>query len=156
MALVDRLIAYAAAAFGRPAAPDIAPEEEAPIAVVALLVHVARADGVLAAEEMERLVRLVRTHYAVSEAEARSLIARAGTFEAETRDLAGLVEGIGATDEAERARLVAMAWSVAGADGAVHEFEEALVCRLGTLFGLDEARVAKARAAAVSAIPPSA
>jgi uncharacterized tellurite resistance protein B-like protein len=38
-----------------------------------------------------------------------------------------------------------MAWSVAGADGSVHEFEEALVWRLGGLLGLDEAAIGEAR-----------
>ena len=38
-----------------------------------------------------------------------------------------------------------MAWSVAGADGDVHEFEEALVWRLGKLLGLDETAIGRAR-----------
>jgi uncharacterized tellurite resistance protein B-like protein len=41
-----------------------------------------------------------------------------------------------------------MAWSVAGADGIVHEFEEALVWRLGGLLGLDEAAIGEARRSA--------
>ena len=46
----------------------------------------------------------------------------------------------------QKARLLAMAWSVAGADGTVHEFEEALVWRLGGLLGFDEAGIVLARA----------
>jgi uncharacterized tellurite resistance protein B-like protein len=38
-----------------------------------------------------------------------------------------------------------MAWSVAGADGDLHEFEEALVWRLGKLLGFDEPAIAAAR-----------
>ena len=60
--------------------------------------------------------------------------------------MAQLVEMIGhEVGPDRRARLLAMAWSVAGADGSVHEFEEALVWRLGGLLGLDEAAIAEAR-----------
>ena len=149
MALLAQLIASAAAAFG------IAPREAAPavddehLAATALLVHVARADGVLAEVETDRLRGIVRKSFAGSDADADALIARARAFDAETRDMTVLTELIGREGSAdERVRLLAMAWSVAGADGAIHEFEEALVWRLGTLLGLDEAAIAAARGTA--------
>ena len=52
--------------------------------------------------------------------------------------------------ETERARLLSMAWSVAGADGTVHEFEEALVWRLGRLLRFDDTAIRLARAGAES------
>lgn len=152
MALIARLISYAAAAFGSgPAAhePNGDPAADEHLAATALLVHVARADGVLDPAESERLARLVRSRYAASEAEAQALIARAATVDAQTRDMSSLVELIGREGGAEeRERILAMAWSVAGADGEVHEFEEALVWRLGKLLGLDEAAIGRARASA--------
>lgn len=96
--------------------------------------------------ERERLARLVEGRYASSRAEADALIARAVDFDTQTRDMAMLVELMGhELDVAERGRLLVMAWSVAGADGTVHEFEEALVWRLGGLLGLDEEAIADAR-----------
>ncbi|MGU3538575.1 tellurite resistance TerB family protein [Methylobacterium sp. A54F] len=145
MSLIARLRAYAAEAFGV-AAPDGAVIDEEHLAATALLVHVARVDGVLAPAESARLARLVQGRYADGPEAADALIARAAAMDAETRDVAMLVEMIGReTGEGERARLLAMAWSVAAADGTVDEFEEALVWRLGALLGLDEAGIAAAR-----------
>ena len=146
MTLIDRLKSYAAQAFGMPS-DDIADEgtEEA-LAAIALLIHVARADGTLAPAEAERLSMLVHGRYAETRAQADALIARAAAFDAETRDMADLVEMMGhGADHEERRRLVSMAWSVATADGAVHEFEEALVWRLGTLLGFTDEEVGRAR-----------
>lgn len=146
MPLFARLRAYAAEAFGVAGRPE--PVDDTHLAATALLVHVARVDGVLAPAECERLARLVQGRYAADPEAARALVTRARIFDAETRDIADLVEMIPhGMDEAERARLLAMAWSVAGADGRVGEFEEALVWRLGALLGLDEAAVARARGA---------
>lgn len=148
MSLIARLRAYAAEAFGVALhdAPADDARSDAHLAATALLVHVARADGILAPPEAERLARLVRGRYAASPKAADALIARAAAFDSETRDVASLVEMIPhEADADERAQLLAMAWSVAGADGTVDEFEEALVWRLGKLLGFDEAGIARAR-----------
>lgn len=149
MPLIARLLSSAAEAFGlAPRDASAADGADEHLAATALLVHVARADGVLDPAESERLTRLVRTRYAASDAQARDLIARASAFDAETRDMSSLVELIGREGGSEeRERLLAMAWSIAGADGDVHEFEEALVWRLGKLLGLDEAAITAARRA---------
>lgn len=144
MSLIARLRAYAAETFG--VAADGTPPDDAHLAATALLVHVARADGILAPSEAERLARLVRGRYADGAAAADALIARATAFDAETRDVASLVEMLPhEADAGERGRILAMAWSVAAADGTVDEFEEALVWRLGKLLGFDEAGIARAR-----------
>lgn len=155
MSLIARLRAYAAEAFG--VAPHEDGVDEAHLAATALLVHVARVDGILAPAESERLARLVEGRYATGPAAARALIARAATFDAQTRDVVSLVEMLPYEAEApERERLLAMAWSVAGADGAVDEFEEALVWRLGGLLGFDEAAIDRIRAAGMRSGPDSA
>ena len=152
MALLARLISSAASAFGLSTQDDPVGEvADERLAATALLVHVAQADGVLAEAESEKLMRLVQGRYADSAEDARALIARAARFDAETRDLSALVAMVGSEGEAgERKRLLSMAWSVAGADGEVHEFEEALVWRLGKLLSLDDAAIAEARSSAQS------
>ena len=143
MSLIARLRAYAAEALGVGAH---ARADDTHLAATALLVHVARVDGILAPAESERLSRLVQGHYADGPEAARALIARATAFDAETRDVAALVEMIPhEADGAEREELLAMAWSVAAADGVVDEFEEALVERLGRLLGFDESGISAAR-----------
>lgn len=147
MSLIARLRAYAvdALGIGLPEGRDAA-ADDTHLAATALLVHVARVDGILAPSESERLARLVEGRYADGPAAAHDLIARATAVDTEIRDVASLVEMIPhEADGAEREALLAMAWSVAAADGVVDEFEEALVERLGRLLGFDEAAVAAAR-----------
>ncbi len=146
MSLIARLRAYAVEALGI-GGPDVrgAAADDTHLAATALLVHVARVDGILAPSESERLARLVEGRYADGPAAAHALIARATAVDTEIRDVASLVEMIPhEANGSEREALLAMAWSVAAADGVV-EFEEALVERLGRLLGFDEAAVAAAR-----------
>jgi uncharacterized tellurite resistance protein B-like protein len=146
MSLLARLRAYAADVFGTASPGAVADEDDEGLAAIALLVHVARADGMLAPAEAERLARLVENRFDVSRAQAERLIARASAVDAQTRDMAALVEAIGHNvGPEERMRLLGMAWAVAGADGALDEFEDALVWRLGGLLGLDEAAIDRAR-----------
>jgi uncharacterized tellurite resistance protein B-like protein len=143
MSLIARLRAYAAEALGVGNHDAV---DDTHLAATALLVHVARVDGILAPAESERLSRLVQGHYADGPEAARALIERAAAVDSEVRDVASLVEMIPhEADRAERQDLLTMAWSVAAADGTVDEFEEALVERLGRLLGFDEAAVAAAR-----------
>jgi uncharacterized tellurite resistance protein B-like protein len=146
MSLIARLRAYAVEALGIGASGDRDRVDDTHLAATALLVHVARVDGILAASESERLARLVEGHYADGPVAARALIARATAVDLETRDVAGLVEMLPhEANTSEREALLARAWSVAAADGVVDEFEEALVERLGRLLGFDEAAIAAAR-----------
>jgi len=143
MSLIARLRAYAAEALGVTTQEAV---DDTHLAATALLVHVARVDGILAVSESERLSRLVEGHYADGPEAARALIARAAAVDSETRDVASLVEMIPhEADTAERQELLTMAWSVAAADGRVDEFEEALVERLGRLLGFDDGAIAAAR-----------
>ncbi|MCJ2015342.1 TerB family tellurite resistance protein [Methylobacterium sp. J-076] len=147
MSLIARLRAYAVEALGI-GGPDGRGDaaDDTHLAATALLVHVARVDGILAPSESERLARLVEGRYADGPAAAHALIARATAIDTEVRDVASLVEMIPhEANGSEREALLAMAWSVAAADGHVDEFEEALVERLGRLLGFDEAGIAAAR-----------
>ena len=148
MPLVARLVAYATDAFGL--APPADPADPA-LAAVALLVHVARVDGALGPSERGRLTRLVLGRFADTPEAADALIESAVAFDDETRDVAALVEMSGRdAREGERRRLLAMAYTVAAADGRLHEFEEDLVWRVGHLLGFDDAAIVAARDAALA------
>jgi uncharacterized tellurite resistance protein B-like protein len=153
MSLIARLRAAAADLFGTPAS-QADPEVGQRLAAAALLVHVARVDGTLAAVEHARLARLLRGAFAMSEAAAQALIARAMRVDDETRDVAELVEQIGRdAPETDRRSLLGLAWAVAAADGQVHEFEDDLVWRVGQLLGLDDAAIAATRAVCLAELP---
>ncbi len=89
MSLIARLRAYAAEALGVGHNEVV---DDTHLAATALLVHVARVDGILAPSESERLSRLVQGHYADGPDAARALIERATAVDAEIRDVVSLVE----------------------------------------------------------------
>lgn len=152
MSLVSRLLAFLAG--------GSAPEDEDAIdlderlAGAALLVHVARVDGRVAEAERLRLAELFRGRFGLDADAAERLIARAERVDRATDDVATLIDVIGRdAPEAERRRLLGMAYAVAAADGTVAEFEEDLVWRLGHLLGFDADAINAIRAEAVRDVP---
>jgi uncharacterized tellurite resistance protein B-like protein len=143
MSFLSRLIDAVSGA--REPLAEAAPADER-LASAALLVHVARIDGRLAAEERGRLVELVRRRFGFDAAAAEAFIARAESLDHEAGDIATLVGMIGRdADPAERRQLLATAYSVVRSDGRIEEFEDDLVWRVGRLLGFDEAEIAALR-----------
>ncbi len=128
---------------------DASPEAAERLAVAALLVHVARIDGTVSAAERERLVRLVGERFGQATGDASDLVEAAGELDYRSGGLDGLVDLLGHdADRDERVRLLALACEVAGSDGAVHEFEDGVLWRLGRALGLDARALDEARALA--------
>jgi uncharacterized tellurite resistance protein B-like protein len=111
--------------------------DPAHLGATALLVHVARADGRFSQRERDRLEAVVESRFCRSRREARELVTRAEALDHETTEVSSLLEMVG-RDKDTRRRILAMAFTVATADGTVHEVEADLVWRLGKLFGFDE------------------
>jgi uncharacterized tellurite resistance protein B-like protein len=139
MSLVSRLIDLVSEAVERPSAADAAAADEK-VALAALLVHVARVDGVIAASERARVAALLQQRFGLSAEAAERLMLRGDRLDREVDDVAGLIDMFGhGVPEAERRQLVAMAYAVASADGRIEEFEDDLVWRMSGLLGFDEA-----------------
>ena len=117
------------------------------LAAAALLVHVARIDGKIDAEEHRAIVGLLEADGGVSAEAAESLLARADRLDLEVDDVSTLVEMLGQGQD--RRRLLSMAYEVAAADGIIHEFEDDLVWRMGHLLGFEDDAIAAVRAASV-------
>jgi uncharacterized tellurite resistance protein B-like protein len=148
MSLLDRLSQLVSALVRPEAGVEDAPER---LAAAALLVHVARADGRWSGPERARLVELVHSRFRLPPAAAARLVERADAVDRETDDVAALIDMIGRDlPEAERRRLLAMAYAVAGADGPLHEFEDDLTWRVGRLLGFDDAEILAIRDAALA------
>ncbi|MDJ1157329.1 TerB family tellurite resistance protein [Chelatococcus sp. SYSU_G07232] len=133
-------------------AEEVAPEvSDERMALAALLVHVARVDGVVAASERDRLVALLAERFALGPAAARMLVNRADAADRASGDIEHFVDlAKRGLDHAARLQLIGLAWEVAKADGRIHEFEDDLIWRAAQLLDLDESAAAGARAAALA------
>lgn len=152
MPLMERLLAFVSKT--GLATPGAGPEDDESLAVAALLVHVARVDGVFAEGEQRSLRSLLQGRFGLTREAADDLIARAEEVDREIGDMAELVERMGhAAGREDRRRVLAMAYAMAAADGAIAEFEDDLVWRLGRLLGFDDAEIQSVRALEAGDVP---
>jgi len=107
------------------------------LATVALLVHVANADGVIDPPERARLRAIIETRFGLDAAATTRLIERAEQSDREAVDFYHFTHVLKrALDDDGRHKIVAMMWDVVFADGVVTEFEENVVWRVAELLGV--------------------
>lgn len=127
-------------------APHRLPEPDARLALAALLVRVARSDGLYAAEEVERIDRVLAHRHGLDPFAAARLRAEAETLEQEAPDTVrftrALKEAVALED---RADLMVALWSVALADGLREAQEDRLMRLVANLLGLTDVDSALAR-----------
>ena len=129
-------------------APDTPrlPDEDARLALTALLVRVARSDGIYAQSEKDRIDRITVARYGVSPFEATKLRAQAEGLEAEAPDTVRFTRAIKeAVAYEHRIGVIEAFWQVVLVDG-VREAEEDAVLRLvSNLLGVNDRDSALAR-----------
>lgn len=124
--------------------PD--PGEAVRAAAATLLVEAAMMDGSLDDDERGTIEGLLRDRFALSEAEARSLLEAATTTVADSNELYGFTRTIKDNfDEDQRIEMVEMLWEVAYADGELHDYEANLVRRVCGLIYVPDQESGKAR-----------
>lgn len=112
-------------------------ENDYRLAAAALLVHVVTIDGVIGADEMAKLRRLVAARFSLAESEAERLLEAAIARDAEAVDLYAFTSVLNrALDDEGRQRIVEMMFEVAYADGGLTEFEDNLVWRAAELLNV--------------------
>lgn len=112
-------------------------ENDYRLAAAALLVHVVTIDGVIGADEMSKLRRLLAARFSLGEAEAERLLEAAIARDAEAVDLYAFTSVLNrALDDEGRQRIVEMMFEVAYADGGLTEFEDNLVWRAAELLNV--------------------
>lgn len=134
--------------FTRLSAPQTDPlgEEDARLALAALLVRVARSDNLYEDREMARIDRVLGTRYGLGPFEAAALRARAEELEAEAPDTVRFTRAIkDAVPYEDRRAVVEAAWSVALADGQRDAQEDALMRLVANLLGVNDRDSALAR-----------
>ncbi|MGH1330818.1 MAG: TerB family tellurite resistance protein [Paracoccaceae bacterium] len=114
-------------------------DEDARLALTALLVRIARADDDYAAAEIARIDRINMARYSFSESEAQALRARAESLEGEAPDTVRFTRAIkdAVPFEAREAVIEAM-WDVALADGARDRDENTLLRLVSNLLGVND------------------
>ncbi len=127
-------------------APRRLPEPDARLALAALLVRVARSDGLYAAEEVERIDRVLAHRHGLDPFAAAKLRSDAEDLEREAPDTVrftrALKEAVALEDRAE---LMTALWSVALADGLREAHEDRLMRLVANLLGLTDVDSALAR-----------
>jgi uncharacterized tellurite resistance protein B-like protein len=127
-------------------APARLPEADARLALAALLVRVARTDGLYSAEEVERIDRILCARHGIGPFEAARLRAEAEEIEGAAPDTVRFTRAIkAATALEDRAALVEALWSVALADGMRDAEEDRLLRLVANLLGLTDVESAVAR-----------
>lgn len=123
---------------GRPEDDGILPDDDARIAVAALLVIAAHADHHYKEEERSQIERVLASRYGLNDAEAAALRAEGERAEAAATDLYRFTSLVkkGVPLE-ERAAVVEAMWRVVLTDSKREQHEEALMRRVTDLLGLD-------------------
>ena len=128
--------------------PDPAPlnDEDARLALTALLVRLARADGEYAAEEAAHIETIAMARYALSAQDAKALRSDAETLEAEAPDTVRFTRAIkDAVPYEARIGVVEALWQVALADGSRDAGEDALIRMAANFLGVSDRDSALAR-----------
>jgi uncharacterized tellurite resistance protein B-like protein len=126
--------------------PSPLPATDARLALSALLVRIARADGDYAAAEIDRIDRITIARYGLSPFEATALRHQAETLEREAPDTVRFTRAIkDAVPYEDRRAVVEAAWAVVLADGQRAQEEDALMRLVANLLGVSDGDSARAR-----------
>lgn len=133
-------------------APDRLPEPDARLALAALLVRVARADGLYAAEEVERIERILAARHGIGPFEAARLRSQAEDLETQAPDTVRFTRALkAAVPLDERTALLEALWQVALVDGDRNADEDQQLRLMANLLGLTDVESGQARLKAARA-----
>jgi uncharacterized tellurite resistance protein B-like protein len=127
-----------------PAPPSSRPESR--LALAALMVRLARADGVYAPHEAAQIDRLLAAHFALSPLAAAALRAEGEALEQAAADTVQFTRALkDAVPLDDRAGLMETLWSVVMADGTRVAEEDQVMRMVANLLGLSDRDSALAR-----------
>ena len=125
-----------------PAAGSEDREKALRMATAVLMLDVARADHVFEESEFDRVLNLVEAHFGLTPEEAAELVNTAGD---KAEQLTSVHEFTALLhkhlDEADKARIVALLWQIAYADGRLDKYESSLVLKISDLLYVSRGRV---------------
>lgn len=116
------------------------------LALIGLLVRIARSDGDYAAVEIDRIDRIAELRYGLSASEATALRQQAEAIEAQAPDTVRFTRAIKeAVPYEDRIGVVEALWQVALADGQRESEEDALMRMVASFLGVGDVESAQAR-----------
>ena len=112
------------------------------MATAVLMLDVARADHVFEEREFDRVLNLIEAHFGLSPEEAAELVNEASD---KAEDLVSVHDFTQLLhehlSEDEKARIVALLWQIAYADGRLDKYEDSLVLKISDLLHVSRGRV---------------
>lgn len=134
---LDRLLAPA---------PAILPDEDARLALTALLVRLARSDNSYDDSERDRIDRILRSRFGLDRGASQILREQGEGLEAAAPDTVRFTRAIkDAVPYEDRAGVIETLWQVALADGRRDDDEDALIRLAASLLGVNDVDSALAR-----------
>ena len=119
--------------------PPRLPQAEARLALIALLVRVARSDNEYSGAERDRIFRITQSRYGLESAAAAQLLEEAETLEGEAPDTVRFTRAIkDAVPLDERIGVIEAMWQIVMADGKRDEEENALMRLVASLLGITD------------------
>lgn len=127
-------------------APARLTDTDARKALGALLVRIAKSDGVYDAAEIARIDRVLATRYGLTDAQAAALRSDCEVLEAEAPDTVRFTRAIkAAVDFDDRSAVVEAMWDIVLADGVREVEEDALMRMVAPMLGLTDQQSAQLR-----------
>jgi uncharacterized tellurite resistance protein B-like protein len=126
--------------------PERLPDPDARLALAALLVRLARADGHYAGPEVARIDAVLRARFALGPFDAASLRGQAETLEEEAPDTVRFTRAIKEhVPYEDRLGVIEALWEVALSDGRRDSDEDTLIRLVAPMLGVEDADSALAR-----------
>lgn len=127
-------------------APPLLDAGDCRLALAALLVRIARSDGLYAAEEVERIEKILAARYGLDPLQVAQLRGEAETLETEAPDTQRFTKALKeAVPLEERDELLVALWQIALIDGLRDPEEDALIRMLSRFLGFNDLQNAQAR-----------
>ncbi|MGP8232913.1 MAG: TerB family tellurite resistance protein [Methylovirgula sp.] len=134
--MFDQIKNFVAELTGAPEARSFSPDDFR-LAAVALLVHLASADGTFSAPEHKRLRDIIETRFGLDAGTTSRLIELGEVQDRQAVDFFHFTHALTkALDQDGRQKIITMMWEIAFADGTVTEVEESVVARIADLLGV--------------------
>lgn len=132
---------------------DVLNSEDGPLVFAALLIRIARADGVFDADERRVIENSLADHYALSAGDVTSLMSKAQELEATAPDTVRFTRVLKESIPLEERSAIMMAvWKTILADGTRDAQEDSLARMIASLLGIDDVSSARSRQEAQRAL----